>query len=148
VELRQMNQDMTDRLYRMAPAGFTAGNFAVNIERKNEKLTSKAKQAKEIKVNFDLPYVPAEKQGKTELYLVVTDIYGNPVKSPSSSTVSVPSPQDDLKVDVVDIETVNLKESQSLAMSFAPEEKLTAGEYHLMIYSDEGYLGATAFRLR
>lgn len=148
VELKQMNQNMTDRLYRMAPAGFKAGNFAVNVARKNDKLTSKAKQAKEIKVNFDLPYVPAEKQGKTELYLVVTDIYGNAIKSASSSTVTVPSPQDDLKVDVVDIETVNLKESQSLAMSFAPEEKLVAGEYHLMVYSDEGYLGATAFRLR
>lgn len=148
LELTQMNQQMTDRLYRMAPAGFTAGNFAVNIEKGNDKVTAKARKAREITVNFDLPYVPTEKQGKTEIYLVVTDVYGNPVKSTSTSTVKVPTPQDNLKVEAVDIEKLNLKESQSLAMSFEPESKMDAGEYHLMIYSDEGYLGSTGFRLR
>jgi len=148
VELTQMNQKMENRLYRTAPAGFTAGNFSVDIEKNNDKVTAKARQAREIKVNFDLPYVPVEKQGETELYLVVTDIYGNPVQSTTTSSVKVPTPQDDLKVEVVDIDKVNLKESQAIAMSFEPEDKMAAGEYHLMVYSDEGYLGSTGFKLR
>ncbi|MEM0992403.1 MAG: hypothetical protein AAGI49_05165 [Bacteroidota bacterium] len=148
VELTTTNEAMEERLFRTAPAGFKAGNFSVDVEQRNDKVTTKARKAKEIKVNFDLPYVPASKQGETELYLVVTDINGQPVNEIASSPVSVPTPEANLQVAAVDINTVDLKESQSVAMSFEPTERLKAGEYSLMIYSDEGYLGSTGFRLR
>lgn len=148
VSLTQRNQKMQNRLFKLAPAGYRAGNFSVDIAQRNSKATAKARKAREVTVNFDIPNVPSEKQGSSEIYLVVTDINGNAVKSIASSPIKVPAANEFLNVDAVDIQKLNLKESQSLSMSFKPENKLNAGEYNLMVYSDAGYLGATGFRLR
>lgn len=147
-DLTANNQKMQNRLYQLAPAGYRAGNFAIDVETKKDKLTSKARQASEIKVKFDIPHVPAEAHGKAELYLVVTDVHGNAVASLPSSTVSVPAANQNLKVEATAIKEVDLKNTQSINMAFAPLDKMEAGEYNLMVYSDDGYLGATGFRLR
>ena len=148
VSLTASNQKMQERLYKLAPAGYRAGNFAIDVQTKRDKLTSKARQAKEIRVKFDIPHVPTEAQGKHELYLVVTDIHGNAVKAIPSNTINVPTPNEYLKVEAAAIKEVDLKNTQSVAMAIATEDKLEAGEYNLMVYSDAGYLGATGFRLR
>lgn len=148
VSLTQRNQKMQNRLYKLAPAGYRAGNFSVSIGKKNAKETAKARKAREVKLNFDIPNVPSERQGSSELYLVVTDVHGNAVKAINSSPVKVPAANEFLNVDAVDIQKLDLKEMQSISMSFKPEDKLKAGEYNLMVYSDAGYLGATGFRLR
>lgn len=148
VSLTQRNQKMQNRLYKLAPAGYRAGNFSVDIAKRNDKITAKARKAREVTVNFDIPNVPSEKHGSSEIYLVVTDINGNAVKAIPSSPIKVPAANEFLNVEAVDIQKLDLKEMQSLSMSFKPNDKLNAGEYNLMVYSDAGYLGATGFRLR
>lgn len=148
VALNEKNTKIQNHLYKIAPAGYRAGNFSIDAEKRNDKLTAKARKAKEIKVNFDLPNVPKNKQGKTELYLVVTDVMGNAVKEIKTSPISVPSANENLKVEAADMQEINLEENQSLTLSFKPEDKMNAGDYNLMVYSSHGYLGATALSLR
>lgn len=147
-ELTTVNTKMENRLMTLAPAGFRADEFRIDIEKKNDKLTSKARQAKEINVQFNLDNVPSEKFGKHDIYLAVTDIYGKTITQIPSTMVSISTPNEPLKVEVADIQSVDLKQKQSIEMSFQPEERLSAGEYNLMVYSDAGYLGSTGFRLR
>ena len=148
IALSGENQKLQNRLYNVAPAGYRANNFSIDIEKRNDKLTAKARKAREIKVNFDLPNIPNEKQGESEIYLVVTDVHGNAVKEVPSSPINVKAANEVLKVEAADIQKVNLEDSQSVTLSFEPKDKLDAGEYNLMVYSEHGYLGATAFRLR
>ena len=147
-ELTKTNDRMENRLGTLAPAGFTAGNFRVDMETRRDKLTAKARQTREVKVKFDINDVPNDLHGNREIYLAVTDLSGNPLTVIPTTTVNVPTPSETLKVDVADIEQVELDAQQTITMSFEPEDKMTAGEYNLLVYSDAGYLGSTGFRLR
>lgn len=147
-ELTSVNQKMENHLMTVAPAGYRADDFRIDIEKRNDKLTAKARQAREINVMFNLDDVPVEKQGEHEIYLAVTDIFGQPIEGIPTQTVSIPSPNENLKVAVADSHKMTLKGKQSVEMSLIPEDKLSAGDYNLMVYSDAGYLGSTGFRLR
>ncbi|MFK7932953.1 MAG: hypothetical protein AB8G22_05545 [Saprospiraceae bacterium] len=147
-ELTAVNQKVENHLFTVAPAGFRADDFRIDIERRNDKVTTKARQAKEINVMFNLDNVPTEKQGEREIYIAVTDIYGKPIAALPSQMVSIPSRNENLKVDVANTKKMTLKGQQSIEMSLVPDNKLTAGDYNLMVYSDAGYLGSTGFRLR
>jgi septal ring factor EnvC (AmiA/AmiB activator) len=146
--LNAENQRLDRRLTLIAPAGFKAENFRISVERRNDKLTSKARRADEVVVRFDLDNVPAEKQGQRELYLTVTELNGNPITIMPVEQVSVPAANEPLQISAADIEQVDLSETQTVAMSFRPDRDLEAGEYNIFVYSDAGYLGATGFRLR
>lgn len=142
------NQRLDRRLTQIAPAGFKAENFRISVERRNDKLTSKARRADEVVVQFDLDNVPSEKQGQRELYLSVTTLNGNPIAILPVESVSVPAANEPLQISAADIEQIDLSETQTVAMSFKPDRDLEAGEYNIFVYSDAGYLGATGFRLR
>src|SRR5690606_32232576 len=87
--LTAQNQELDRRLTLIAPAGFKADNFRITVERRNDKLTSKAKRADEIIVHFDLDNVPPEKHGAHEIYLTVTALDGTPVTEIPVKAVSV-----------------------------------------------------------
>lgn len=142
------NIELDRRLSIIAPAGFRADNFRIDIERRNDKLTTKARRADEIVVKFDLDNVPSEKQGEREIYLTVTALDGNPISDIPTETISVPAANEPLQVSAADIEELTLGRSQTVAMSFRPDKNMGAGAYNIFIYSDAGYLGATGFRLR
>lgn len=146
--LNAQNQELDRRLTLLAPAGFKADNFRIQVEKRNDKLTSRARRADEIVVRFDLDNVPTEKQGARELYLTVTTLDGNPVKILPVEQISVPAANEPLQISAADIEQIDLKNTQTVAMSFSPNKDLDAGEYNVFVYSDAGYLGATGFRLR
>lgn len=146
--LNTRNEKLDRRLSILAPAGFKADNFRIEVERRNDKLTSKARRADEIVVKFDLDNVPPEKQGAREIYLTVTTLNGNPVAVLPAQEISVPAANEPLQIHAADIEQVDLTNTQTVAMSINPNRDLEAGEYNVFIYSDAGYLGATGFRLR
>lgn len=146
--LDQQNKELDRRLTLLAPAGFKADNFRIAVERRNDKLTSRARRADEIVVHFDLDNVPSEKHGSHELYLTVTTPDGTPVAVLPTEQVSVPAANEPMQIRAADVEQVDLTQTQTVAMSFNPNKDLEAGEYNIFVYSDAGYLGATGFRLR
>lgn len=139
---------MQQRLFTLAPAGFQATSFQIQIAGRKEKLTAKAKQARAIKVNFDLANIPVELQKEHEIYLVITDGEGVPVSKIASTPIDVPTAEGDLKVEVAEMETIALNENQNLSMDFQPTDKMEAGLYNVALWSNAGYLGSTAFSLR
>lgn len=139
---------MQQRLFTLAPAGFQATGFQIQVAGRKERLTSKAKQARAIKVNFDLANIPTELQKEHEIYLVITDGEGVPISKIASTPIDVPTAQGDLKVEVAEMETISLNENQNLSMAFQPTDKMDAGLYNVALWSNAGYLGSAAFSLR
>ncbi len=146
--LNAQNTKMQARLFTLAPAGFQATGFQVQVAGRKEKLTSKAKQARAIKVNFDLANIPTALQKEHEIYLVVTDGEGIPVKKIASTPMGVPTADGELKVEVAGMETIALDANQKISMAFQPTDKMDAGLYNVALWSNAGYLGSTAFSLR
>ena len=146
--LSDNNKVLNERLFTLAPAGYRADNFSIIAEKRNDKLTNKAKQVDEVKIKFSLNDVPREKHGESELYIAITNLRGDNVKVIPAKNVLVRGRSQDLKVQAADIQKVNLKESQSIGMSFKPSDNMSGGEYNLMVYSEDGYLGSTGFVLQ
>jgi len=145
--MQSENKALVERLYQLAPAGFVANNFTVTAEKRNNKLTAKAKQADKINVSFDINDVPVEFRDKEEIYLVLTQFDGNPVEDVNSKEIKVAS-IDPVVINVVDRTNMNLKERQNVEMSFETDRDLESGTYNLMVYADHGFLGSTTFQLR
>jgi len=147
-DLNTKNATIQARLFTLAPAGFQATGFQIQVAGRKEKLTTKARQARAIKVDFDLANVPADLQKEHEIYLVITDGEGIPVKKIASTPMDVPTANGDLKVEVAGIETIALNENQKISMAFQPTDKMEAGLYNVALWSNAGYLGSAAFSLR
>ncbi len=146
-DMSKKNDALVQRLQTIAPAGFVATNFNVTAARKNNKLTARAKQADRINVEFDINDVPAEFQNEEELYLVVTQFDGNPIDVVETAPVEVGSTVP-VAINVVDRQKTVLKDRQSIEMTFDADRDLESGLYNLMVYADQGFLGATTFQLR
>jgi len=143
--LTAANSKLTGRLKILAPAGFRADNFTVISQDKKDKLTTKGKKINEITVKFDLNNIPEEFQGNREIYLVLTEFNGNPVAVVPGKEVNLDFGDQQVNVKAADLENVDLKDRQSMTMSFEPTDDLTPGTYNLMVYADNGYLGSTGF---
>ncbi len=139
---------MQQRLFTLAPAGFQATGFQIQVAGRKEKLTSKAKQARAIKVDFNLANIPTTLQKEHEIYLVITDGEGIPVSKIASTPIDVPTAEGALKVEIADMKTIALNENQKLSMAFQPTDKMDAGLYNVALWSNAGYLGSAAFSLR
>ena len=145
MSLTAANSKLTGRLKILAPAGFRADNFTVTSADKRDKLTSKGKRIDEITVKFDLNNIPDEFQGNREIYLVLTEFNGNPVAVVPGKEVNLNFGDQVVNVRAADLEKVNLKDRQSVTMSFEPTDDLNPGTYNVMVYADNGYLGSTGF---
>lgn len=147
-DLTVKNEKLQKRLFTVAPAGFQATGFQVQVSKRKDKLTSKARQAKKVMVDFNLSDVPAAMQKEHDIYLVVTDGEGVPVANIASTPMDVKTREGALKVEVADMETIALAANQKMSMSFQPTDKMDAGLYNVALWSNAGYLGSTAFSLR
>lgn len=147
-DLNVQNTKIQARLFTLAPAGFQATRFQIQVAGRKEKLTTKAKQARAIKVDFDLANIPAALQKEHEIYLVVTDGEGVSVTKIASTPMGVPTANGELKVEVAGMETIDLNANQKISMAFQPTDKMDAGLYNVALWSNAGYLGSAAFSLR
>jgi predicted RNase H-like nuclease (RuvC/YqgF family) len=145
MSLTAANSKLTSRLQILAPAGFRADNFTVTSEDRKDKLTTKGKKIDEITVKFDLNNIPEEFQGNREIYLVLTEFNGNPVAVVPGKEVNLTFGDTPVNVRAADLEKVDLKDRQSVTMSFEPTDDLNPGTYNVMVYADNGYLGSTGF---
>lgn len=146
--MTQDNQELKRRLYTIAPAGFKAENFMITAEKRNDKITTKANRADEIKITFDIDNVPAELHGEREIYLVLTKFNGSELQNVSTRSVKVQGSDKPMNVSAADVEKLNLKDRQQVTMSFRPDSDLEPGNYNVLVYADNGFLGSTGLSLR
>ncbi len=146
--LANLNQAIQEEVERLTLANFKATAFQVDLEQKNEKVTSKARRVRTIRTSFDLTNVPPEYQGLRTLYLVITDDKGTPV--PATNPIKAQTVVNNQKMDIIAVKAkdVDITENQRLSMVYDLEDKLDAGYYRVAIYSDIGLLGASSLRLR
>ncbi|MDX1407274.1 MAG: hypothetical protein R3330_04050, partial [Saprospiraceae bacterium] len=146
--LTNMNARLEQRIASIAPAGFTADNFVITAHRRNNKLTAKAKRAEMINVSFDIKHVPASYQKEHEIYLVLTDFEGLPIETVPTMRATIRTGDGQWPIDAAQVETVKVSGPQVVAMTIAPELELEPGTYNLLVYADNGFLGATGFHLQ
>ncbi len=148
VALAKLNQAIEEEVDRLTMANFKATAFQVELEKGNEKVTSKAKRVRTIRTSFDLTNVPPELQGPRTLYLVISDDKGVPIEAANpvkAQTVANGQPMDIIAVKAKDLD---IAENQRLSFVYDLEEKLDPGYYRVAIFTDVGMLGASSLRLR
>ncbi|MDX1667003.1 MAG: hypothetical protein R3350_07230 [Saprospiraceae bacterium] len=140
---------MEEEVNRLTLANFKASAFQVELERKNDKVTSKARRARRIIITFDLTNVPEEYQGVRPLYLVINDEKATPIVS-TEDAINTEVMINGEVVDLVAAEAkeVDIAENQRLAFTHDLSDKLEPGYYRAAVYTDIGLLGAASFRLR
>lgn len=158
-DLRNSNSQLTAKLDDLAQnlaaqirltqsARFKASSFRVDVERRKNKLTARAKKARTLHVNFELNDVPEKYQGLQKIYLVIVDDLGNPIAAVNPTKVSVNAPSGIIPIIAQQLKSINLAKNQRLAFANNLEERLRSGNYVAAVYCDTGLLGASSFRLQ
>ncbi|MEQ1744676.1 MAG: hypothetical protein ABMA02_04570 [Saprospiraceae bacterium] len=142
-----LDTKLADQIRKTQSARFKATSFRVEMERKADKLTAKARRVRNLAVSFDLAEVPEQYLGPQKLYLVISDSNGKPITAANPTKVTVSAPSGDIPIIAQQTKAVNLVETQRVAFNYKLEEKLKAGNYVAAVYCDKGLLGASSFRL-
>ncbi|MCW5924428.1 MAG: hypothetical protein KIS77_19070 [Saprospiraceae bacterium] len=146
-QVGSLAKQLEEQIRKTQSAKFKATSFRVEVERRNDKLTTRAKRAREILVSFDLADVPQEYQGAQKLYLAITDDKGRPVPSANPIKASVEAPTGPVAIIAQQVKAVAVGNTQRLSFSYKFDEKIKPGNYVVAIYCDTGLLGAASFRL-
>ncbi len=141
-------KQLEEQIRKTQSAQFRATSFRVEVVRRADKLVTKARQARELLISFDLVDVPPVYQGPQKLYLVVTDDKGKPIPTANPIQTTVYAPTGPVEIQAQQAKQVVLETTQRLSFSYQLEERLKAGSYVAAIYCDKGLLGASSFRLR
>jgi predicted nucleic acid-binding Zn-ribbon protein len=146
-QVQDLAKQLEEQIRKTQSASFRATSFRVELERRNDKLTSRAKKAREIFVSFDLADVPQAYQGQQKLYMVIRDEKGNPIVSTNPTKTTVYAPTGPVEIMAQQVKEVALEGTQRLTFNYKFDERLKAGNYVVAIYCDKGLLGASSFRL-
>ena len=140
-------QKLEDQIRKTHSAKFKASAFRVEIGRRGDKQTVRAKKAREISVSFDLADVPENYQGDQHLYLVITNDKGQPIPSEKGIKTTVQAPSGNIQIEAQQVKAVSLGETQRLSFNYKLDERLKKGNYVAAIYCNVGLLGVSSFKL-
>jgi myosin heavy subunit len=146
-QVQDLAKQLEEQIRKTQSANFKATSFRVWTARKKEKLTTKARRAREIDVSFDLADVPEAYQGPQKLYMVITDENGKPVPSDNPTKATVYAPTGPVEILAQQVKAVVLETTQRHSFHHKFDERLKSGNYVVAIYCDKGLLGASSFRL-
>ena len=146
-QVTDLAKQLEEQIRKTQSATFKATSFRVEVERRNDKLTTKARRARELLVSFDLADVPQSFQGPQKLYLVITDDKGTPIATKNPTKATVYAPTGPVEIMAQQVKQVALDATQRMSFVHQLEDKLKAGNYVVAIYCDKGLLGASSFRV-
>ena len=146
-QVTDLAKQLEEQIRKTQSATFKASSFRVEVERRNDKLTTKARKARELLVSFDLADVPQPYQGPQKLYLVITDDKGVPIAAKNPTKTTVYAPTGPVEIMAQQVKQVVLESTQRMSFAHQLEDKLKSGNYVVAIYCDKGLLGASSFRV-
>lgn len=146
-QVQDLAKQLESQIKKTQSATFKATSFSVQCERRGEKLTTRAKKAREIFVSFDLADVPQAYQGEQKLYMAMTDDKAIPILSKSPVSATINAPAGPVNITAQQIKEVNLTSVQRVTFVHKFDERLKPGNYVVGIYCDKGLLGSATFRL-
>jgi hypothetical protein len=142
-----LGRQLEAQIRQTMSAQFKASGFRLEMQRRNDKPTIRAKRTRELLVYFELNRVPAVYQGNQELYLVITDDKGMPIASKNPVQATIKTDKGPVAIIAQATQTQNVIDNQRLALSYKLEDRLKKGTYIVSVYSDKGLLGVASFRL-
>lgn len=146
-QVEGLAKQLEEQIRKTQSAIFKATAFRVEAERRNDKITAKARRVRLLDISFDLADVPPPHQTPQKLYMVITDDKGVPIASQNPVTATITAPTGPIQISAQQVKTVSLEATQRLTFSYPIEEKLKSGHYVVAIYCDKGLLGASSFKL-
>ena len=146
-QVSNLSEKLEDQIRKTQSARFKATAFRVEVEKKGDKLTTRAKKVQEVAVSFDLADVPASFQGPQKLYLVIADDKGRPVTSANPVKTVIEAPSGPVEIIAQQVKTINISSLQRLSFVYKLNDRLQKGSYIAAIYSEKGLLGVSSFRL-
>lgn len=147
-QMQGLAKQLEEQIRKTQSATFKATSFRVEMERRNDKLTTRARKVREIFVSFDLADVPEPFHGPQKLYLAITNDKGAPVVSTNPTKATVFAPTGPVEIQAQMVKQVVLEGTQRQSFNYKLDERLKAGNYVVAIYCDKGLLGASTFRLQ
>lgn len=146
-QVQDLAKQLESQIKKTQSATFKATSFSVQCERRGDKLTTRAKKAREIFVSFDLASVPEAYQGEQKLYMAMTNDQGIPIMSKNSVKSTINAPAGSVDITAQETKDVNLTSVQRISFVHKFDERLKPGTYVVGIYCDKGLLGSATFRL-
>lgn len=147
LEISDLGRKLEAQIRQTLSAQFRASAFRVEMERRNDKLTVRARRTRELGIRFELNNVPAMFQGNQQFYLVITDDKGLPIesKNPVQATIRAEKGSVSIIAQATRFEVV--AENQGMTWNYKLEDRLKKGTYVVSVYSEKGLLGVASFRL-
>lgn len=136
----------TNQKPSVAAKPLLATDFRTEAEMKNGKLTAKAKRVRRIVVSFDLNEVNDSFLGEQELYLVIKDGHRK-LLAEDAETVKVTIDGFLKEIRVVETKKVAIEKSQRIHFRFEVMDRLEEGYHRVEVYSKNGLLGETSFKV-
>ncbi len=146
-QVSELGQQLEAHIRRNLLAQYKATAFRVELTRRNDKLTVRARRTRELNIIFELNSVPPNYQGNQQLYLVITDDQGRPIASKNPVQTTLRTNKGPLAIVAQATQMQNVMESQQIVLAYALEDRLKRGTYIVSVYSEKGLLGVASFRL-
>ncbi len=119
--------------------------FRVEVIRKKDRLTVKARRTRELKVSFQLI---SELEGQRPIYMVVADSKGQPIKDESAKKAKIYIEGEPKEITYHGTTKIDFgKGNVTTSFNYSVNEKLLKGTYKFMVYSEDALLGYSEFRL-
>lgn len=147
-QLNNIRRTIEEENERLTLENFQASAFQVDLEKRNDKVTSKARRVRTIRVSFDLTEVPEELQGLRTLYLTINDDKGTPIAATNQVKAKTVVNNQEMDIIAVKAKDLDIAENQRLSFVYDLEDKLDPGYYRVSIFTDIGLLGSSSIRLR
>ena len=148
MKISDLNRTVETVMANLAKTQFKGTSFRVDIRKRNEKVTAKAKKARDIVVNFNLFNVPERYQGTHQFYLVITDEKSTPISVKTAIKITIEPIGHKVELLAQQVKEMDIIKEQQVAFVYELEDKLEPGVYTASVYSDIGQLGAVRFNLR
>lgn len=137
--LQKENKMLSENLDILS--SMVADDYLVEASKKNDKLTAKAKQTKNMSLTFNVP-----NNIVSNISFKITKPDGKRVEGKDSDiTYNVVEENETLLASTTDKE---IKVSRKIVMNYSPKEKLKPGIYKIEMYNEDRYIGTCNVKLR
>jgi chromosome segregation ATPase len=147
-EMNSLSARLDQEMYNLDKAHFVGTSFRADIEKRNDKVTAKARRAREIKITFELNNVPERFHGIQPIYLVITDEKSTPITTNTANKAIVEINNQKVELLAQEIKEIDITKDQSIFFLYELDDKLEAGVYSATVYATVGILGSVSFQLR
>jgi hypothetical protein len=147
MEISDLGRQLEAQIRQTLSAKYKATGFRLEMERRNDKPTIRAKRTRELKVFFELNNVPVSYQGNQALYMVITNDRGVSIPSNNPIDATVKTEKGIIEITAQMTQLQNVIDNQHVELSYKLEDRLKKGTYLVSVYSEKGLLGVASFRL-